>query len=128
MEDQRMHREEPERTGPNRSWTGVDGGPGSANDWQDAIENSVRLGYELIDSQIREGRRVAEQFGGSFFGNGSNNGADDMRSTADSMARSFADLTTRWFEVMSGAMGRTLHRCCKRDLQATDPSWPIIRG
>lgn len=109
MEDDRIHREDPERSAPRRNWTdghgpAWDGGSGAGNDWQQAIENSVRLGYELIDSQIREGRRMAEQFGGSFFGTGANTGTDNMRSTADGMARSFVDLTTRWFEAMSGAM------------------------
>ena len=108
MEDERIHRDDPERTGPHRNWNeGAATGGGSAGptgDWQQAIENSVRMGYELIDSQIREGRKMAEQFGGSFLGNNAGPGADNMRSAADTMAQSFADLTTRWLETLTGAM------------------------
>jgi hypothetical protein len=109
MADERIHREDPERTGPQRSWNeGADGAnSGPAGDWQKTIENSVRLGYELIDSQIREGRKMAEQFGGSFLGGDVTPGADGMRSAADTMARTFTDMTSRWFEVMTGAMSGT---------------------
>ena len=111
---ERIHREDSPRTGPNRNWpnrswfgsvdrttpaAGENGGPGGATeDWQSAVEQGVRLGYEVIDAQIREGRRVAEQINGQFYGVSAPDGARDL---TDRYFRTYTDLAARWLDLMS---------------------------
>ncbi len=115
--EDRMRREDPERDAPRRSWfEGFDrqqppsngqseagGTANSAAGWQNAVEQSVRMGYEVIDAQIKEGRRVAEQLSGQMSSGGGAYGSDSIRGMTDGFFRSFADLTTRWLEVMSAS-------------------------
>ncbi len=76
----RLSRPKPERTGPIRDFSGLlkrpergDDRPASAASQDgservgahaDAVSESVRLGYAVIQEQIRQGRRIAEQFSG----------------------------------------------------------------
>ncbi len=63
------------------------------------------MGYEVIDAQIKEGRRVAEQLSGQVSSGAGAYGSDSIRGMTDGFFRSFADLTTRWLEVMSASTG-----------------------
>ncbi len=114
-----MRREDPDRDAPRRSWfegfdrqqqtsNGQSQAGGDANPaagWQNAVEQGVRMGYEVIDAQIKEGRRVAEQLSGQVSSGAGAYGSDSIRGMTDGFFRSFADLTTRWLEVMSASTG-----------------------
>lgn len=111
---QRVRREDPERTAPRRDWyqafgqgsqqTDTDGASSGADgmfgDWQSVIEQGVRMGYDVIDSQIREGRKVAEQVAGRMPGAASS--TDSARTLRDGIVGSYVDLSSRWLDLMSG--------------------------
>jgi len=66
-EADRLHRQDPAREGPNREFSsyarsyGV-GGPTQPGD--DPLAQGVKLGYSVLDEQMREGRRLAERLRG----------------------------------------------------------------
>ena len=76
---QRLHREEPVRTGPNRNWstlyrpnTNISSTPSGnspsadhpaqGHPWNDAVSHGVKLGYRVIEEYLRQGQRAAQQF------------------------------------------------------------------
>jgi hypothetical protein len=61
--DERQHRPDPARDGPNRSYSDYARrhGPGGR---EDAVSQGVRLGYSVLEEQMREGRRLAERLRG----------------------------------------------------------------
>jgi hypothetical protein len=65
-ESERLHRQDPARDGPNREFSsyvrsqGIGGRPTS----DDPVAQGVKLGYSVLDEQMREGRRLAERLRG----------------------------------------------------------------
>lgn len=114
---ERLRRDDPERDQPQRSWFdafgaapgGGDGDAGGArpggigSDWQRVVEQGVRIGYEVIDAQIREGRRVAEQVNARIYGAGTS--TDGARAFTDGLFRTYADLASRWLDMMAAVAG-----------------------
>ncbi len=66
-EANRLHRQDPAREGPNREFSsyarsyGVGGRPQPGDD---PLAQGVKLGYSVLDEQMREGRRLAERLRG----------------------------------------------------------------
>ena len=66
-EAERLHRPDPARDGPNREFPryarsyGLGGRPQPGDD---PIAQGVKLGYSVLDEQMREGRRLAERLRG----------------------------------------------------------------
>ena len=81
MTKERLRRTDPDRSEPIRDWeqlfrhpeqqppeingngqdkSGENGSDGPA--WDDAVTHAVKLGYRIIEDQISQGKRVAEQF------------------------------------------------------------------
>ena len=66
-EAERLHRQDPARDGPNREFPryvrshGLGGRPQPGDD---PIAQGVKLGYSVLDEQMREGRRLAERLRG----------------------------------------------------------------
>lgn len=66
-EAERLHRQDPAREGPNRAFSsyarsyGIGGRPEPGDD---PVAQGVKLGYSVLDEQMREGRRLAERLRG----------------------------------------------------------------
>ena len=70
---------------------------------QDAVAEGVRIGYGVIEDQIRQAQNLAKTFtpdGGSL-----NMGGDEIRPLLTRMLRTYGDLTSVWLEVLNAAMG-----------------------
>lgn len=131
MTRKRKTRPEPEREGYDRgystsfrdsdSWdwpgqgdgderTQGDGsGNGGAEDragWTDAIGDGVRMGYRVIEEQIRQGQRVAEQINDRFYQSGPGGmGAMGGPDITQKMWRSYWDLAAMWWDFMGSMTG-----------------------
>lgn len=79
------------------------GGSSSGSDWTDAIGDGVRMGYRVIEDQIRQGQRVAEQINDRFYqpGSGGFGGGD----VTQRMWRSYWDLAAMWWDFMGSMTG-----------------------
>lgn len=115
----RLHRPEPERTEPLRHWshlyrapeswqpdgTGAEPPPGAApaNDaWSDVVADGVAVGYRVIEEQIRQGQRVAEQIGSASYGAAAMSG--DVREAGERLVRFSADLVALWMDFVNTTM------------------------
>ncbi|MGI9434869.1 MAG: hypothetical protein ACR2Q4_08590, partial [Geminicoccaceae bacterium] len=80
---------------------GHDGGPGL----QDAVSEGVRLGYSVIEDQIRQAQVFASKLnpGSRDFSGGG--GGDEIRSLLNRLLRTYGDLTNVWLEVLTAALG-----------------------
>jgi len=116
-ERERLRRDDPARTGPVRHWSNLyrrsdswdlrDGGAdaregtGSAS-WSGVVAQGVDLGYRVIEEQIAQGRRVAEQLGSRSYDASAM--GDDFREINERMWRYYADLGALWMEYVGSLM------------------------
>lgn len=84
-------------------------GNGSSGDragWTDSIGDGVRMGYRVIEDQIKRGQRVAEQINDRFYQAGpagmSGMGGPDV---TQRMWRSYWDLASMWWDFMGSMTG-----------------------
>lgn len=123
MTRERKTRPEPERPGYDRGydtsfrsadswdWPGGDrdaGRPGDAagsgpGGWADAISDGVRMGYRVIEEQIRQGQRVAEQINDRFYRAGP--AGFDGQDITQRMWRSYWDLAAMWWDFVGSMAG-----------------------
>jgi hypothetical protein len=112
---QRLHRPEPERTEPLRHWSNLyraseswqpDGTSDAPHDnapgpdaWNDVVADGVAVGYRVIEEQIRQGQRVAEQIGAASYGPAAMSG--DMREAGERLVRFSADLVALWMDFVN---------------------------
>lgn len=79
----------------------------SANDEesgiQDAVSEGVRLGYSVIEDQIRQAQGLAKKFSPGTANLGM--GGDEIRPLLSRMLRTYGDLTSVWLEVLNAAVG-----------------------
>lgn len=117
---ERLRRKDPERTEPLRqwstlyrapdSWNGRDAQPGAdperpdekADSWGDVVAEGVAVGYRVIEEQIRQGQRVAEQFSEASYGPAAMTG--DLREASERMVRYSADLVALWLDFVNSTM------------------------
>lgn len=113
---ERLRREDPERTEPFRDWSNLyrpadswpfrdpPEAPEAKEDesWSDVATEGVRLGYQVIEEQIRQGQRVAEQLSDASYGPAAMGG--DVRETAERVIRYSADLVALWFDFLNSTM------------------------
>ena len=125
----RLHREDPQRTEPLRQWSTLYRSPdswdprphpdtaadtaadasGAASDpdqrdtWHDVVAEGVAVGYRVIEEQIRQGQRVAEQLGDASYGPGAMSG--DVREATERMVRYSADLVALWLDFVNATFG-----------------------
>jgi hypothetical protein len=116
----RLHRQDPERTDPLRqwammyrtpdSWNQRDPAPESAaagaeangESWQDVVAEGVAVGYRVIEEQISQGKRVAEQLSQASYGPAAMTG--DVREATERLVRYSADLVALWMEFVNTSM------------------------
>lgn len=83
---------------------GHDGGPG----WSNAVGDGVTMGYRVIEEQIRQGQKVAEEIGSRFAGPGAagfGSAGFQPGDVQQRMWRSYWDLASLWWDFM-GSMSR----------------------
>ena len=105
---QRLRREDPERTAPIRRFSTMFRKDEQDNDktrdgpstkMQDDISDAVRMGYSVIEEQIRQGQRAAQQLGGMPSGVGSATfGVNDI---ANRLLQYSTDLAALHFDLMA---------------------------
>lgn len=119
-ERERLRRPDPARTGPIRNWSMLyrrgeawrgeaPGGcapppgddPGDARG--DTISHAVGLGYQVVQEQIQQGQRIAEQINSRAYDSGAM--AGDLREVGDRAWRYFADLGALWVDYLSAIAG-----------------------
>ncbi len=113
---ERLRRDDPARTGPIRNWSTL---YRESNSWnvaesngaapatgdpatgscEDTVAYGVELGYRVIQEQIRQGQRIAEQIGSQSYTSGAM--AGDLREIADRMWRYLSDLGGLWVDFLT---------------------------
>lgn len=117
---ERLRRKDPERTEPLRRWSTLYRAPDSwnrrdsqtaseagrpdetADSWRDVVAEGVAVGYRVIEEQIRQGQRVAEQFSEASYGPAAMTG--DLREASERMVRYSADLVALWLDFVNATM------------------------
>src|SRR5712691_6312755 len=111
-ERQRLKRQEPERAGPIRNWSTMyrrpepaaarnpEEGPDpptppTGTSFGETVTSGVKLGYRVIDEQIRLGQRIAEQCNDRTYGSGAM--ASDFREVAERILGYYMDFGKLWF-------------------------------
>jgi hypothetical protein len=119
-ERERLRREDPGRSGPIRNFSNLyrrsdswdredsaaegnpDGATGSGS-YSDVVAYGVELGYQVIQEQIHQGQRIAEQLSkGSYDANAM---AGDFRELAERAWRYYADLGGLWLDYVFALIG-----------------------
>jgi hypothetical protein len=117
----RFRREDPERVDPIRAWetlfrsddsrpqaAAADESPSAGEktdektSWDDIATRAVRRGYEVIEEQINEGRRIAEKFRG--YSDDVRKGSDDTTRLIERSLRFYTDVGSLWFELMESLL------------------------
>jgi len=118
---ERLRREDPIRSGPYRSWgtlvrppapgdaargpwTGESADAGPSGAWSDVVSRGVELGYRVLEEQLRQGQRVAEQIATQSYGPSAI--SSDTQEIGERLLRSSADALALWFELVTTAFGR----------------------
>ena len=77
---------------------------------EDAVSEGVRLGYSVIEDQIRQAQNLAGKLnpgGYGLFGGGRADGGGEIKSLLDRLLRTYGDLTNVWLEVLNATLGNT---------------------
>jgi hypothetical protein len=114
-EDKRLHRNDPERTGPIRSFTeaytsrpGTRGREETAENgamYADAAEapaEGVGLAYRIIDQHIKDGRRSAEMLNRQRYNTRA--ATDRLQEVIERTLRSWSELLPLWLEAIATAV------------------------
>jgi hypothetical protein len=121
---QRVRREESARQDPIRNWWNLfrqaqPGGavrgngtePNGQKSWSRAVDRGVKLSYQVIDDQIRQGQRLAEEINGRSYGVQSMN--RDFQELAMRSMRYYVDaasLFMDFFSTMPATLGTSAFR------------------
>jgi hypothetical protein len=109
---QRLRRPDPKRTAPKRQFStmfrreGETAGAwtGPATGESDPISDAVRMGYSVIEDQIRQGKNTATKIWGSAPGIGRGAGLGTMTDIANRLLRFSTDLASLHFDLMTAVM------------------------
>ena len=109
---QRLRRPDPARTGPHRQFSTMfrrddssfGTGAGASSNVDDAIGDAVRMGYSVIEEQIRQGQRSARQMSGAAPGMGAFKGVGSMTDIANRLLRYSTDLASLHFDLMTALL------------------------
>lgn len=80
----------------------------AASGLEDAVSEGVRLGYGVIEDQIRQAQDLAGKLNpGSYglFGSERAGSAEEIRSLLDRLLRSYGDLTNVWLQMLNAMLG-----------------------
>src|SRR5262245_50751655 len=100
----RLKREDPARTGPNRQWGGVyRASEAAGTSWTEVVREGVELGYRVIEDQILQGQRVAQQINTRSYGPTAM-GAD-VRETSDRIINYYTSVASLWLGFLGSLVG-----------------------
>ena len=77
-------------------------GPDDGPDLQDAVAEGVRLGYSVIEDQIRQAQTMAKTFSPGGYDIG---GGDEVRALLNRLLRTYGDLTGAWVDILNAVLG-----------------------
>jgi hypothetical protein len=99
MSEQRFYREDPERTEPIRNFSSAF----RSSSGEDFVTSGVRMGYKLVEDQLRRGQRAARQMSNQL-----QSSRPDLRELTDRVLHFYGDLYTQavlfWFDLGTGAI------------------------
>lgn len=104
-DDKRLHRKDPERTGPLRSFTEMySSRPGmrQREDSAQAQAEGVGLAYRVIEKHINDGRRSAEMLNGQPYNTRA--ATDRLQEVIERTLRSWSELLPLWLEAITTAV------------------------
>jgi len=117
-EGKRKRRRDPSRTEPIRSWSKLyrnsdswgsgmsdqesSSGQGADDRFDNTISRAVELGYKVIEDQIRQGQKIAEQFASGGLDKSLANG--DPAEIGERVLRFYSDIGALWFEMVESLM------------------------
>ncbi len=89
-------------TAGTNSTNGANGAAGPKSSWDEIANGAIERGYQVIEEQIRQGQRVAEQFRGY---------SDDLQKTNSDVSRMversvrlYTDIGYLWFELVQSLL------------------------
>ena len=120
MTNERVRREDPSRTEPMREWRQLFRGPesqgneseashhngGSQRPWESAITDAVNLGYRIIEEQMNQGKRVAEQISTRTYT--TNSIGDDASELVRRLLRFYTDIGSTCLEFVDSVSRSTV--------------------
>ena len=74
----------------------------SGPELQDAVSEGVRLGYSVIEDQIRQAQTLAKTLNPGSYDIG---GSDEVRSLLNRLLRTYGDLTGAWVDILNAVLG-----------------------
>ena len=118
----RVRREDPDREEPIRSWDtlfrseeagsprdsgGDHAGPGAESEsretsWEQVANRAIERGYHVIEEQIRQGQRIAEELRGRAYDMQS--AGNDASRLVERTLRFYADVGSLWFELVESML------------------------
>lgn len=104
----RRRRAMPERDGPNRAPRGAPKGNGGAttepppSEIPEVIADAVRLGYQVIEENLRQGRTAADRFGARDYG--IHDATDDVQMLGRRVVDLARDLGSSWFDLVAAVL------------------------
>src|SRR5215469_13278543 len=104
-DDKRLHRKDPERIGPLRSFTEMyTSRPGMRprEDLAQAQAEGVSLAYRVIEKHINDGRRSAEMLNGQPYNTRA--ATDRLQEVIERTLRSWSELLPLWLEAITTAV------------------------
>jgi hypothetical protein len=72
-----------------------------ASNMSDGVSDAVHMGYSVIEEQIRQGQRAAQQMRGAAFGTGMESGIKNAKNIANRLLQYSTDLAVLHFDLMS---------------------------
>ena len=129
---QRLRREDPERTVPLRNFSSMfrpdgklrGGNATPAANAPDDISNAVRMGYSVIEEQIRQGQRAAQQLAGQASGMGT--AKSSVTDIASRLLRYSTDLAALHFDLMGVLLQPTGANAAPGNVAAGEGSRVVI--
>jgi len=117
---ERLRREDCLRTGPIRNWSTLyrrsnswnlrdpsvppsTAGEASDGSCGDVVSHAVELGYRVVEDQIRQGQRIAEQLSTRSYDSHAMKG--DLRDVAERAWRYYTDLGALWVDFLASLAG-----------------------
>lgn len=142
-DQQRLRRDDPERTSPIRHWSklyrqddswGSHASSANAPPTQatppnsatnDAVSQGVKIGYQVIEEHIRQGQRIAQQFNSRSYNLGSV--GNDVRELTERLVRDSTNLLSLWFNLMT-SLANNVDLSKQFSRTASHPSPPASNG
>lgn len=136
MKKKRLHRGDPERSRPIRGWDTLYRGdalpeaeigepqpqtePPDNSPWDDVTNRAIERGYEVIEEQIKQGARLAQQFtSGRVFGSSAS--TNDLSRLLERTMTFYSDFGSLWFELVESLIRSSTRPGTESEPEAESP-------